>query len=68
MRMPDVKNNFDGIKVACVGDSLTYGTTLLTEESNAIRRDLQDFSVLNTTCLILDFQGMRSINEAIEVC
>lgn len=29
MRMPDVKNNFDGIKVACVGDSLTYGTTLL---------------------------------------
>ncbi|MDE6605168.1 MAG: hypothetical protein K2K85_04005 [Clostridia bacterium] len=29
MRIPYVNVNFEGIKVACVGDSLTYGTTLL---------------------------------------
>ncbi|MDE6276246.1 MAG: hypothetical protein K2M75_06935 [Clostridia bacterium] len=29
MRIPYVNVNFEGVKVACVGDSLTYGTTLL---------------------------------------
>ncbi|MDE7191600.1 MAG: hypothetical protein K2O35_03965 [Clostridia bacterium] len=29
MRIPYVNVDFEGIKVACVGDSLTYGTTLL---------------------------------------
>ena len=52
MRIPDVNANFGGIKVACVGDSLTYGTTLLNRKVESYPARLakmlgKDFDVLN---------------------
>ena len=52
MRIPDVNVNFGGIKVACVGDSLTYGTTLLNRKIESYPARLakmlgKDFDVLN---------------------
>ncbi|MCX4361903.1 MAG: GDSL-type esterase/lipase family protein [Clostridia bacterium] len=52
MRIPDVNVNFEGIKVACVGDSLTYGTTLLNRKVESYPARLakmlgKDYNVLN---------------------
>ena len=52
MRIPDVNVNFEGIKVACVGDSLTYGTTLLNRKVESYPARLakslgKDFDVVN---------------------
>ena len=52
MRIPNVNVNFEGIKVACVGDSLTYGTTLLNRKVESYPARLgkllgKDFDVLN---------------------
>ncbi|MDE5756936.1 MAG: hypothetical protein K2I23_07590 [Clostridia bacterium] len=52
MRIPYVNVNFGGIKVACVGDSLTYGTTLLNRKVESYPARLakllgKDFDVLN---------------------
>ena len=67
MRIPDVNVNFGGIKVACVGDSLTYGTTLLNRKIESYPARLakmlgKDFDVLN-----LGFAGY-SVNRQSAKC
>lgn len=52
MRIPNVNVDFEGIKVACVGDSLTYGTTLLNRKVESYPARLakllgKDYDVLN---------------------
>ncbi|MDE6188782.1 MAG: hypothetical protein K2G37_00650 [Clostridia bacterium] len=51
-KIEEANTNFEGIKVACVGDSLTYGTTLLNRKKDCYPARLQKmlgdkFNVLN---------------------
>ena len=51
-KLPQADIDFDGIRIACVGDSLTYGTTLLKRKRDCYPSRLQriladDFNVLN---------------------
>lgn len=51
-KLPSIDNKFRGIKIACVGDSLTYGTTLLKRKRDCYPSRLQrifgeDYNVLN---------------------
>ena len=67
MRIPNVNSNFEGIKVACVGDSLTYGTTLLNRRVESYPSRLakllgNDFDVLN-----LGFPG-HALSKKSEKC
>lgn len=67
MRIPNVNSDFEGIKVACVGDSLTYGTTLLNRRVESYPSRLakllgKDFDVLN-----LGFSG-HALSKKSEKC
>lgn len=51
-KLPSAKKDFKGIRIACVGDSLTYGTTLLKRKRDCYPSRLQrilgdDYDVLN---------------------
>lgn len=51
-KLPSINKDFKGIKIACVGDSLTYGTTLLKRKRDCYPSRLQrifgdEFDVLN---------------------
>ena len=57
MRIPYVNSNFEGIKVACVGDSLTYGTTLLNRKIESYPARLAKLLGKNYDVLNLGFAG-----------
>ncbi len=57
MRIPCVNVNFEGIKVACVGDSLTYGMTLLNRKVESYPARLAKLLGKNFDVVNLGFAG-----------